>query len=38
LLDDGTLLRTGNANNATFNAGGKGGFIEMIDWDGNVTW
>ncbi|MBP8157568.1 MAG: aryl-sulfate sulfotransferase [Flavobacterium sp.] len=38
LLDDGTLLRTGNANNTTFNSGGKGGIIEKIDWNGNVTW
>ncbi|WP_163401070.1 aryl-sulfate sulfotransferase [Flavobacterium fluviatile] len=38
LLPDGSLLRTGNANNATFNAGGKGGIIEKIDWNGNVTW
>ena len=38
LLPDGTLLRTGNANNATFNAGGKGGIIEKIDWDGHVVW
>lgn len=38
ILPDGTLLRTGNANNATFNAGGKGGVIEKIDWNGNLTW
>jgi hypothetical protein len=38
LLPDGTLLRTGNANNTTFTAGGKGGVIEKIDWNGNVTW
>ncbi|MBX9889306.1 MAG: aryl-sulfate sulfotransferase [Flavobacteriaceae bacterium] len=38
LLPDGSLLRPGNANNTTFNAGGKGGVIEKIDWDGNVTW
>lgn len=38
LLDDGTLLHSGNANNTTFNAGGKGGVIEKIDWNGNVTW
>ena len=25
ILPDGTLLRSGNANNTTFNAGGKGG-------------
>jgi hypothetical protein len=38
ILPDGTLLRSGNANNSTFNAGGKGGVIEKIDWFGNVTW
>ena len=38
ILNDGTLLRTGNANNTTFTAGGKGGIIEKIDWNGNVTW
>lgn len=38
LLEDGTLLRSGNKNNTTFNAGGKGGIIEKIDWNGNVLW
>lgn len=38
LLENGTLLRPGNTNNVTFNVGGKGGVIEKIDWNGNVTW
>ncbi len=38
ILPDGTLLRSGNTNNSTFNAGGKGGIIQKIDWNGNVTW
>lgn len=38
ILPDGTLLRTGNNNNTTFNAGGSGGVIQKIDWNGNVTW
>jgi len=38
LLEDGTLLRTGNTSNQTFNVGGSGGTIEMIDWNGNVIW
>ena len=38
LLTDGTLFHTGNTNNTTFNAGGKGGIVEKIDWNGNVTW
>jgi hypothetical protein len=38
ILADGTLVRAGNTNNLTFNAGGKGGIIEKINWDGTVTW
>ncbi len=38
ILPEGTLLRTGNTNNTTFNAGGKGGLIQKIDWNGTVTW
>ncbi len=38
ILPDGTLLRTGNTNNTTFNAGGTGGIVQKIDWNGNVTW
>ncbi len=38
LLENGTLLRTGNMGNTTFNAGGVGGIIEMIDWNGAVIW
>jgi hypothetical protein len=38
ILSDGTLLRSGNANNTTFTAGGKGGIIQKIDWNGNLTW
>jgi hypothetical protein len=38
LLEDGTLLRTGNKNNSTFNAGGKGGIIEKYDWNGTLLW
>ncbi len=38
LLPDGTLFRTCNTNNTTFIAGGQGGRVEKIDWDGNVTW
>jgi hypothetical protein len=38
LLPDGTLLRTGNTNNTTFTAGGTGGIVQKIDWNGNVTW
>jgi hypothetical protein len=38
LLTDGTLLRTGNTNNTTFDAGGKGGVVQKIAWDGTVLW
>lgn len=38
LLPDGTLLRPGALLNTTFPAGGLGGIIEKIDWNGNVTW
>jgi hypothetical protein len=38
LLSDGTLLRTGVVQSQTFNAGGHGGIIEKIDWNGNVIW
>ena len=38
LLENGTLFRTGNTNNTTFVAGGQGGIVEKIDWNGNVVW
>lgn len=38
-LENGKLLRTASVNNATFGmAGGKGGKIELMDWNSNVTW
>lgn len=37
-LENGILLRTRNTNNSTFNVGGAGGGIEMLDWNGNVIW
>lgn len=38
LLENGILLRTGNTTNSSFNAGGTGGIVEMIDWGGTVIW
>jgi len=38
LLDDGSLLRSGNIGNQEFKAGGSGGIIEIFDWEGNITW
>ena len=37
-LEDGKLLYTGEAVNNTFRADGHGGIVQLIDWDGNVTW
>ncbi len=36
LLENGMLLHSGNANNSTFTAGGKGGKIELLNWNGSV--
>lgn len=36
LLPDGRLLRPGSTNNATFAAGGRGGVIELLAWNGAV--
>lgn len=38
LLSDGSLMRAGNINNATFSGGGKGGILEKFDWQGNIIW
>ncbi|MBS1914429.1 MAG: aryl-sulfate sulfotransferase [Bacteroidetes bacterium] len=38
LLADGSLLRPGNVGGADFDAGGRGGIIEKIAWDGTVIW
>jgi hypothetical protein len=38
LLENGLLLRTGDVGNANFSGGGRGGRIELLDWDGNITW
>jgi hypothetical protein len=38
LLDDGSLMRTGNLPNSTFNGGGRGGQVEHIAWDGTLLW
>lgn len=38
ILPDGTLLRTGATADLIFIAGGKGGIIEKINWNGQVTW
>lgn len=39
LLEDGHLLRTFNYGKDThINAGGAGGGVEIVDWDGTVLW
>ena len=38
LMTDGILLRTGSTVNSNFNAGGKGGILQKIDWNSNVVW
>jgi hypothetical protein len=38
LLEDSTLLRTANTQDATFNAGGAGGRVEQFNWDGARQW
>ncbi|MCO6492648.1 MAG: aryl-sulfate sulfotransferase [Phaeodactylibacter sp.] len=37
LLENGLLLRTGRLN-SSFNAGGTGGHIELVGWEGNLVW
>lgn len=38
LLPDGSVMRSGNYSSPIFTAGGTGGIVEKIDWDGNVVW
>ena len=38
LLENGNLLRTMYVNNQTFKAGGAGGGVQEIDWDGTIVW
>ncbi|TXB63690.1 T9SS type A sorting domain-containing protein [Vicingus serpentipes] len=38
LLDDGGLIRCGKTPVTFFNAGGRGGLLEIFDWQGNLNW
>jgi hypothetical protein len=38
LLPDGRLLRTYDVGNKSFDKGGQGGGIQIINWDGSVAW
>jgi hypothetical protein len=37
-LETGELLRPSRIPNQNFNTSGAGGFVELIDWEGNTTW
>lgn len=38
LLEDGSLLHTGNIQSGSFDAGGAGGMVEIIALDNSVSW
>ena len=38
LLENGYLLRTGSLRSQTFDAGGSGGIVQQINWQGDVVW
>lgn len=38
LLEDGSILRSGEILNDNIKIGGIGGIIELIDWDNNLIW
>jgi hypothetical protein len=38
LLADGSILRACRVENSSFRAGGIGGRLQRISWDGKVTW
>lgn len=38
LQENGSLLKTCNQGNLTFTAGGSGGRIRELDWEGNLIW
>lgn len=38
LLEDGSILRTGMVNNSVFKAGAAGGQLQLIEWDGTLSW
>ena len=38
LLENGMLLRSGKINSQTFQGGGIGGRIELVNWDGQLEW
>ncbi len=38
LLEDGSLLRTGQINHPVYTMDGSGGQIQRYDWNGNLVW
>jgi len=38
LLENGNLLRAARVDNPDINFGGRGGRIELFDWDSNLLW
>jgi arylsulfotransferase ASST len=38
LLDNGNILRPGQASNTQLKGGASAGLLEEIDWNGNVVW
>lgn len=38
LLENGNLLRAAHEPNPKFTAGGTGGVVQLIDWEGNLIW
>ena len=38
LLENGNLLRAAKITNPDINFGGRGGRVELFDWDGNLIW
>ena len=38
LMENGNLLRTGNVGGTYFNSGGRGGVLEIIDWNDSLLW
>ena len=38
ILENGDLLRTRRLQGQFFQTGGRGGGVEIIDWDGNLVW
>jgi hypothetical protein len=38
LLENGHILRTAQASNGYINGGGSQGYVQEVDWDGNLVW